>query len=255
MPKLITIYLTAGDPDLKTTEQLVVAIEKAGADIIEIGVPFSDPIADGPVIQASHQRALKPSKIRPHGVSLDDVMAMVKKLRPKVKIPLYLMLGINLVYHYGLQKFYDDAKAAGVNGVIVPDFTPDEKALFAGIEKHGISQVFLVAPTSTEERIRMIAENSSGFIYLVSSVGITGKRKEISPETLEQVKIIRKYSKLPIQIGFGISTPEQAADISKIADGIIIGSAVVEMIARSPKACVKKVADFVSKVRRRISVS
>jgi tryptophan synthase alpha chain len=251
MTKLLTTYITAGDPNLKATEKLILALEKSGADLVEIGVPFSDPIADGPVIQASHQRALK--------TTLTDVLVMVKNLRPKVKIPLYLMLAANLVFHYGTQKFYADAKKAGVNGVIIPDLTPDEKQFFqsenAPIDRHGLNQVFLVAPTSTEERIKMISQASSGFIYLVSSVGITGKRKEISPQTAEQVKTIRKYSKLPIQIGFGITTPDQAAEVAQIADGIIIGSANVDMIAKSPKTCVKKVGDFIAKVRRRISVS
>ncbi len=249
MPKLLNTYITAGDPSLKITEQLIYALEKGGADIIELGVPFSDPLADGPVIQASHQRALK------QNVSLKDVLVLVKTVRTKVKIPIYLMLSANLVYHFGRQEFYAAAHKAGVSGVILPDLIPDETSFLAGIDRQGVSQVFLVSPTSTEERIKKIAEASSGFIYLVSSVGITGKRREISSATADQVRSIRQYSSLPILIGFGISNPEQAAEVAKIADGIIIGSAIVDMIAKSPKTAVKKVRDFVAKVRRRITVN
>ncbi|OGC03353.1 tryptophan synthase subunit alpha [candidate division WOR-1 bacterium RIFOXYA12_FULL_43_27] len=213
--KALITYITAGDPNLGTTEKLVYALEKAGADIVELGIPFSDSLADGPVIQASHLRALK--------TSLNDVFKLVKKLRKRTRIPIVLMLADNLVVKYGSEKFYLDAEKVGVDGVIIPDLPPDQ-GVGAGI---GVDKILLIAPTTTEERIKMIAEQSSGFIYLVSLAGITGKRKNLSAGLPELVQKIRKYTDKPIAIGFGISNPKQAAAAAKIADGVIVGSAIV----------------------------
>jgi tryptophan synthase alpha chain len=232
--KALITYITAGDPNLATTERLIYELEKAGADIIELGIPFSDPLADGPVIQASHQRALKKN------VSLADVFKLVKKVRKKTQIPIAFMLSYNLAAQYGPKKFHEDMEKYGVDESIVPDLPPDE-ASYKG--------VYLVAPTSTDERIRLAAEKSSGFIYLISVTGITGKREKIEEDLKGLVSRIRKYSKLPVAVGFGISKPTQAAQVAKIADGVIVGSAIVDLIA---KKNLKAVSKFVSSLRRAI---
>lgn len=238
--KALITYITAGDPNLATTEKLIYQLEKSGADIIELGIPFSDPLADGPVIQASHQRALKKD------VSLKRVFGLVKKIRNKTQIPICLMLSYNLVMQYGEQRFYSNCEKTRINGVIVPDLSPEE---FVGPGPAGqkVAQIFLAAPTSTDERLKLVADNSSGFIYLVSVAGITGKRKAVSEDIKGLVARIRKYSELPIAVGFGISTPAQAAEVAQIADGVIVGSAIVDLIAKEKLSAVSK---FVASLRR-----
>ncbi|NQT30673.1 MAG: tryptophan synthase subunit alpha [Candidatus Saganbacteria bacterium] len=239
--KALITFITAGDPSLKATEKLIYDLEKSGADIVELGIPFSDPLADGPVIQASHIRALK------NNVSLADVFKLVSKVRKKTQIPICFMLAYNLVFKYGIDKFYKEAERVGVNGVIIPDLPPDEFQI-SNIE-YLISNIFLVAPTSTEDRIKLIAEKSSGFIYLIAATGITGKRDKLAADLKQLVSRIRKYSDLPVAVGFGISKPAQAAEVSKIADGVIVGSAIVDLIAKKKtKAALK----FVSSLRRGI---
>jgi len=231
MPKSLITYITAGDPSLAMTEKLVYDLEKSGADIVELGVPFSDPLADGPVIQASHQRALKKD------VSLAQVFKLAAKLRSKTQIPLWFMLSYNLVLQYGEDKFYQDMEKLGVDGAIIPDLPPEEAKY---------PSVFLVAPTSTDERIKLIAQKSSGFIYLISTTGITGKRKELASGLKEIVGRIKKYTSLPVAVGFGISSPAQAAEACLSADGVIVGSAIVDLIAKKKFGQVK---DFVKKLK------
>jgi tryptophan synthase alpha chain len=233
--KALITFVTAGDPNLSTTEKLIYQLEKAGADVIELGVPYSDPLADGPVIQASHLRALKKN------VSLADVFKLVSKVRRKTNIPICFMLSYNLVHAYGIEKFYQDAE------VIVPDLPPEESKVQS--PKSKVDTIFLAAPTSTDERLKLVADNSSGFIYLISVTGITGKREKLAEDLQGLISRVRKYSKLPVAVGFGISKPAQAAEVAKIADGVIVGSAIVDLIA---KRKLKTVTKFVSSLRRAI---
>jgi len=240
--KALITFITAGDPSLSVTEKLVYDLEKAGADIIELGIPFSDPLADGPIIQASHQRALKKN------TSLAEVFRLVAKVRKKTAIPLCFMLSYNLIVQYGEDKFYSECNKTGVDGVIVPDLPPEE-----GIRGKGqVARIAFVAPTSTEERVKLAAEKSSGFIYLVSVAGITGVRKKMESSIGGLVDRVRKFTKLPIAVGFGISTPAQAKEVAKQADGVIVGSAIVDLIAHQK---FKAVANLVSALRRAIDVA
>ena len=239
--KALITFITAGDPSLSVTEKLIYDLEKSGADIIELGIPFSDPLADGLVIQASHLRALK------RNVSLADVFKLVSKVRKKTQIPICFMLSYNLVFKYGVDKFYNDGERAGVDGVIIPDLPPEELQVTSC--KSQVGNVLLVAPTSTDERIKLVAGKSSGFIYLISVTGITGKREKLAEDLKDLVSRVRKYSKLPVAIGFGISKPSQAAEVASIADGVIVGSAIVDLIAKKK---VKAVSKFVSSLRKAI---
>jgi tryptophan synthase alpha chain len=233
--KALIPFIVAGDPNLALSEKLIYQLEEAGADIIELGIPFSDPLADGPVIQAAHARALKKD------VSLAQVFALVKKARKRTSVPILFMLSDNLIEKYGTLNFYQDCERAGVDGVIVPDLPPEEEPplLFSPLTRgrrpkgtEGVDHIYLVAPTTSEERIKRIASASSGFIYLVSVMGITGKRTGVSSEIPELVSHIKKYTKKPVAIGFGISNPAQAREAVKYTDGVIVGSALVELIAK-----------------------
>lgn len=239
--KALITFITAGDPNLSTTEKLIYDLEKSGADIIELGIPFSDPLADGPVIQASHLRALKKN------VSLADVFKLVTKVRKKTQIPICFMLSYNLILQYGIEKFYKDANKSGMNGVIIPDLPPEE-ASDEG-RATGIDTIFLIAPTSTEERIKLAVDKSSGFIYFISVAGITGKREKLAEDLKGLVSRVKKYSSLPVAVGFGISKPSQAAEVAKIADGVIVGSAIVDLIG---KRKFKAVSKFVYSLRHAI---
>lgn len=237
--KVLITFITAGDPSLSTTERLIYALEKSGADIIELGIPFSDPLADGPVIQASHQRALKKN------VSLSDVFKLMAKIRKKTNIPICFMLSFNLIHSYGVDKFYKDCEKFMVDGVIVPDLPPEE----AFVVSHPLSvdNIYFVSPTSSDERIKLVAEKSSGFIYLISVAGITGVREKLSESLPELVARIRRYTMLPIAVGFGISNPKQAMEAARVADGVIVGSAIVDLIARGK---IRAVSGFVSSLRK-----
>ncbi|MDD5594006.1 MAG: tryptophan synthase subunit alpha [Candidatus Margulisbacteria bacterium] len=239
--KALITYVTAGDPALGATEKLIYDLEKAGADIVELGIPFSDPLADGPVIQASHQRALKKN------VSLSDVFKLVAKVRKKTQIPICFMLAYNLVMKYGEDNFYRDCEKTGVDGVVIPDLPPEESRV-TGHESR-VDRIAFVSPTSTESRIKLAAERATGFIYLISVAGITGKREAIAGNLAQLVEKIKKYSNLPIAIGFGISTPAQAAQAIKLADGVIVGSAIVDRIARKK---INSVPKFVASLRTAI---
>lgn len=239
--KALITYITAGDPSLAATGKLVCDLEKAGADVIELGVPFSDPLADGPVIQASHQRALKKN------TALADVFKLVSKVRKKSKSAICFMLAYNLIVKYGEEKFYLDCEKFGVDGVVIPDL-PAEESRVTGRESR-VDKIAFVAPTSTEARIKTSVEKAAGFIYLISVAGITGKREALAVNLEPVVAKIRKYTKLPIAIGFGISTPAQAAAMAKVADGIIVGSAIVDLIAKKK---INSVSKFVASLRKAI---
>jgi len=242
--KALITYITAGDPSLAATEKLVYQLEKAGADIIELGIPFSDPLADGPVIQASHQRALKKD------VALADVFKLVSKIRKKTDIPLCFMLSYNLVVKYGVKKYYDSCVKAKIDGVIIPDLSPEETGE-ESLERK-VDHIFMVAPTSKEERVEITAKRSRGFVYLISVSGITGKRPQLAEDLIELIARVRKQTNLPIAVGFGISTPAQALAVSRLADGVIVGSAIVDLIA---KGKIKSAMNLVSNLRKAIDAS
>jgi tryptophan synthase alpha chain len=218
-------YIMAGDPNMKRTIELVGILEDCGADIIELGVPFSDPLADGPTIQRAAQKALD------EGVTLTKVIALVAELRGSTQIPIILMTYYNPVFKYGEERFALDASAAGVDGIIVPDLPPDEAGnLIKYSGKSGLDTIFLLTPTSTAYRIRKVARRSTGFIYYVPITGITGSKLSLDASVESPIARIRSVSNKPVAVGFGISTPEEAADISQFADGVIVGSAIVKRV-------------------------
>ena len=240
--KALITYLMAGDPSLAETEQLVLALEQAGADIVELGVPFSDPIADGPVIQQAAERALR------SGTTLRNILAMVGHLRVRSQIPLVLMAYYNSIHAFGPERFCREAAADGVDGLIVPDMPPDEAGPLKGpAAACGLQLIFLLAPTSTAERRAFVARQSNGFVYYVSLTGITGAKLGNVSEIGQSVEQIRGISKTPIAVGFGVTTPEDAAEISAIADGVIVGSAIVKHIAagQQQQGMVARVSGFV----------
>lgn len=218
-------YIMAGDPTLQRTKEIVAILEECGADIIELGVPFSDPLADGPTIQKAAQRALA------GGVTLRTVIGLVGEIRAGSQIPIILMTYYNLIFKYGEERFVNDASAAGVDGIIVPDLPPDEAgALMRYSRKKGFDTIFLLAPTSTEERIRKVSKASSGFIYYVSITGITGSRLSMDESIESHIAKIRSESRKPVAVGFGISTPDEASDVARFADGVIVGSSIVKRV-------------------------
>jgi tryptophan synthase alpha chain len=244
--KALIAYVMAGDPSLQDTEQLVVELEQAGADIIELGVPFSDPIADGPVIQQAAERALR------SGTSLRTILSMVTRLRARTQIPLVLMAYYNNIHAFGPEGFCHEAAQAGVDGVIIPDMPPDEAGPLRGpAAAAGLPLIFLLAPTSTEERRTFVARQSQGFVYYVSLTGITGAKLHNMADVAKNVEKIRKVTRVPVAVGFGVATPEDAAKVAAIADGVIVGSAIVKQIAaygQKPEM-VKHVAEFVRSLK------
>ena len=232
-------FITCGDPDLETTEQLVYAMEKAGAALIELGIPFSDPTAEGTVIQDANIRALS------GGVTTDKIFDMVEKIRKNTQIPLVFMTYANVVFSYGAERFIKKAAEIGMDGLILPDVPYEEKEEFDGIcKQYGLDLVSLIAPTS-HDRIKMIAKDASGFIYCVSSLGVTGTRSAITTDIGAMVNLVKEVTDLPCAVGFGISTPEQAAKMCESADGAIVGSAIVKICAKYGKDCVPHVAEYV----------
>ena len=218
-------FLTAGDPDLETTGRLLQALVAGGADLIELGVPFSDPIADGPTIQRSSNRALE------GGVTLSGILRMVARQRDRLGVPIVLFTYFNPVHARGLDDFAEQAAASGVDGVLCVDLPPDEGADFVrSLERHGLDSIFLVAPTSTRDRIQKVVRASSGFVYYVSRTGVTGARREFTPELLRETKKLRRRIDLPLAVGFGVSTPEQVRDLAGVADGVVVGSALVQLV-------------------------
>lgn len=244
--KAFISFITCGDPNLETTEELLLTMEKGGVDLIELGIPFSDPTAEGPVIQGANIRALST------GVTTDKIFDMVRRVRPKLTVPLVFMTYANVVFSYGIERFVKTSAEVGMNGIILPDVPFEEKAEFSEIcDKYGIDFISLIAPTS-EDRISNIAKDAKGFIYLVSSLGVTGMRSTITTDIGAIVEKIRENTDIPVAVGFGISTPEQAANISKKCDGIIIGSAIVRIIAEHGENAVPYVYEFVKSVKEAI---
>lgn len=218
-------YITAGDPTLARTRQLVLALERAGADVIELGIPFSDPLADGKINQEAAERALR------NNVSLGDVIALVRDLRRETQVPLIFFTYLNPVFQYGYERFAAHAAEAGVDGVLALDVPPEEAApLKQALDARDMRMIFLVAPTSTDERIARIAAMASGFIYHVSLTGVTGERATIAADLGENIARIRAATALPIAVGFGVSKPEHVAAIAKLADGVVVGSAIVKRV-------------------------
>ena len=223
--KVFIPYIMAGDPDINRTRELIRILEDCGADIIELGVPFSDPLADGPTIQKAAQRALD------EGVTLKKVIEFVAESRRSTQIPVILMTYYNPVFKYGEERFVLDASAAGVDGIIVPDLPPDEAGnLISYAKKSGLDTIFLLAPTSTNDRILKVAKASTGFIYYVPITGITGSKLALDSSIEGHIARIRSVTAKPVAVGFGISTPEEAAGISRFADGVIVGSAIVKRV-------------------------
>lgn len=223
-------YIMAGDPSLEKTKEVVLLFEECGADIVELGVPFSDPLADGPTIQRAAERALK------NGVTLRSVIAFVKDMRKVTQVPMVLMTYFNPVFKYGTENFIKDAKDAGVDGVIIPDLPPDEAGDFIHLSKKAaLNTIFLLAPTSTEDRIKKVSKASSGFIYYVSITGITGANISLDGSIDMSVSKIRGYTDKPVAVGFGVSTPEEASAVAGISDGVIVGSAIVKRLHESPE--------------------
>ena len=223
--KAFIAYIMAGDPDIRRTTEMVRILEECGVDIIELGVPFSDPLADGPTIQAAAQRALEA------GTTLHTVVELVGELRKTTQIPIILMTYYNPIFKYGEERFVEDASSAGVDGIIVPDLPPDEAAgMMKLTKKKPFDLIFLLAPTSTEDRIARVGQASRGFIYYVSITGITGSKLKLDPEIESHMQYIRSVSDTPIAVGFGISTPDEASLVARFADGVIIGSAIVKKV-------------------------
>ncbi len=240
--KALIPYIMAGDPTLNDTKRFVTELEGAGADIIELGVPFTDPLADGPTIQRASERALK------QGVTLRKVLTLIKEIRQDSKIPLVLMTYFNPVFKFGIEEFVRDAIGVGVNGIIVPDLIPDEADDFIGFtKKHGLDTIFLLAPTSTEERIKKVVKASSGFIYYVSITGITGAQLLMDKTMKDTLSLIKAITRKPIAVGFGISNPEEASAVANLADGIIVGSALVRLISEN-----KDIKSFVKALKEAI---
>jgi tryptophan synthase alpha chain len=220
-------YITAGDPDLETTRALIVELARAGATLIELGVPFSDPVADGPVIQRASERALR------HGFGLADVLQTLADARAETDVPVILFSYFNPLLQFGVERLGEEARRAGVDGVLATDLVPEESADFnAALARHGLDQIFLVAPTTSDARLQLIAERASGFIYAVSRAGVTGARASLSAEAERLVARVRRVSDLPVAVGFGISTREQVADVWRYADAAVVGSALVAEIEK-----------------------
>jgi len=245
--RALVTFITAGDPDLETTKDIILTIEKAGADIIELGVPFSDPMADGPTIQAASERALL------NKVNLKQILNLVKECRKVSQIPIILFGYYNPIFAYGAERFSLDACKAGVDGILVVDLPPEEAGeLKKYTDNVGIDLIYLITPTCDDKRITLITDIASGFIYYVSLTGVTGARTALSTTIPGFVKKIKKYTDLPVCVGFGISTPEQAATVARHADGVVVGSALIKVIESNlrSKHLLKKVGSFVAAMKK-----
>ena len=235
-------FITAGDPDLSVTQQLVLAMADAGADLIEIGIPFSDPIAEGVVIQEADIRALA------NGTTTDKVFEMTEQIREKSDVPLVYMTYLNIVYHYGYERFFQRCQKAGINGIIIPDLPYEEKDECAAIaSSYDVEVISMIAPTS-RDRIQMIAREAKGFLYVVSSMGVTGVRSKITTDLKTILGQIREVTDLPAAVGFGISTPEQAKEMASLSDGAIVGSAIVRLVAQYGKDAEQPVREYVKQM-------
>jgi tryptophan synthase alpha chain len=238
-------YITAGDPDLKSTPALVAALEQSGVDIVELGIPFSDPLADGATIQAASGRAIDA------GATVAGVLDAVREIRRSSEIPIVFFTYLNPVYVYGFDRFHADAAAAGADGLLILDLPPDEAARNAELMKsHGLLSIRLIAPTTPPGRMELIAKSAEGFIYYVSREGVTGEQTSLSADIATQVAEIKKHTNLPVAVGFGISTPEQAAEVAKESDAVVVGSAIVRRIGEHGKSAelIQKVTQFVTPI-------
>ena len=236
-------FVTGGDPDLGKSEEFVLEMIRGGADLVEIGVPFSDPIAEGPVIQAANIRALSA------GATVDKLFGLVQSLRGKTEVPLVFLSYLNPVFHYGYDAFFGRARDAGLDGIIIPDLPFEEQGeVLESSSRCGIDLISLIAPTS-EDRVRRIAEAATGFVYLVSSMGVTGTRSEIQAGLAAMAAAVRAAAKVPVAVGFGIHTPAQAEEIGKIADGVIVGSAIVKLIAEHGAEAGPRVRGYVRSMK------
>lgn len=239
-------FITCGDPDLDTTIEIVRAAVRAGADLIELGIPFSDPTAEGPVIQAANVRALR------GGVTTDKIFDMVRTLRKDISVPMVFMTYANVVYSYDADKFIKTCSEIGIDGLILPDLPFEEKGEFLDIcHTYGVDLISLIAPTS-ENRISMIAKEAEGFLYIVSSLGVTGTRTEIKTDLASIVEVVRKNTDIPCAIGFGISTPEQAKKMANISDGAIVGSAIIKIMEKYGKDSPKYVEEYVASMKEAV---
>lgn len=239
-------FITCGDPDLETTGKIVRAMAENGADLIELGIPFSDPTAEGPVIQGANIRALA------GGVTTDKIFEFVRELRKDVKIPLVFMTYANVVFSYGAERFISTCAEIGVDGIILPDLPFEEKGEFQPIcRQYGVDLISLIAPTS-KQRIAMIAKEAEGFLYIVSSLGVTGTRSEITTDLGAIVKVVRENTDIPCAIGFGISTSEQARKMSAISDGAIVGSAIIKLIEKHGTNAEEAVGEYVQEMKKAV---
>lgn len=241
--KAFIAFLTCGDPDLETTAAAVRAAVENGADLIELGIPFSDPTAEGPVIQGANLRALN------GGMSTDKILEFVKELRRDVTVPMVFMTYANVVFSYGAESFLSACKEIGIDGIILPDLPYEEKDEFHPIcQQYGVDLISLIAPTS-ENRISMIAEQAEGFLYIVSSLGVTGTRSEIKTDLASIVRVVREHTDVPCAIGFGISTPEQARNMADLSDGAIVGSAIIKLLEKHGKDAPEYIGEFVKSMK------
>lgn len=241
--KAFIAFITCGDPDLETTAAVVRAAVENGADLIELGIPFSDPTAEGPVIQGANLRALN------GGITTDQIFAFVKELRRDVKVPMVFMTYANVVFSYGVERFISTCRDIEIDGLILPDLPFEEKEEFQPIcKKYGVDLISLIAPTS-ENRIAMIAKEAEGFVYIVSSLGVTGTRSEIKTDLTSIVKVVRENTDIPCAVGFGISTPEQAGKMADISDGAIVGSAIIKLLEKHGKNAPEYVGEYVKSMK------
>lgn len=241
--KAFIAFVTCGDPDLETTAAAVRAAVENGADLVELGIPFSDPTAEGPVIQGANFRALS------GGVTTDRIFRFVRELRRDISVPMVFMTYANVVFSYGAEKFISACREIGIDGLILPDLPFEEKEEFLPFcRQYGVTLISLIAPTS-ESRIAMIAREAEGFLYIVSSLGVTGTRSEIRTDLLSIVKAVRQYTDLPCAIGFGISTPEQAKKMADISDGVIVGSAIVKLLEKYGRDAPEYVGEYVKSMK------
>ncbi|MGL5259130.1 MAG: tryptophan synthase subunit alpha [Lachnospiraceae bacterium] len=240
--KILIPFITCGDPNLETTKDIIFAMQRAGVGMIELGIPFSDPTAEGVVIQNANERALI------HNITTDDVFRMMEEIKNEVHIPLLIMTYANVVFSYGIEKFLARGKEVGLQGLILPDVPFEEKEEFENICKEfEIDFISLIAPTS-KERIQTIAKEADGFLYCVSSLGVTGVRKEITTNLDEMISLVKKENNIPCAVGFGISTLEQVKRVKDVADGVIIGSAIVKMCEENKEKCVPVIENFVKSI-------
>ena len=239
-------FITCGDPDLETTGKLIRAAVKNGADLIELGIPFSDPTAEGPVIQGANIRALQ------GGVTTDKIFGFVRELRKDVTIPLVFMTYANVVFSYGAEDFIRTCNEIGIDGIILPDLPFEEKEEFSPLcKQYDVALISLIAPTS-DKRIAMIAREAEGFLYIVSSLGVTGTRSEITTDLSSIIKVVRENTDIPCAIGFGISIPEQAKKMSEIADGVIVGSAIIKLIEKYGRESEKAVGEYIKSMKEAV---